>query len=182
MPVLFPIDLAHVLTHTQAVWDELRGARLFVTGGTGFFGCWLLETFAQACDSLKLDATMTVLTRSPEAFHKKAPHLAGHASIQLIRGDVWSFPYPKGNFTHVIHGATEASAAQIRDQPMIMLDTIVDGNRRVLDFSVKSGVRRFLLISSGAVYGTQPPEIGFVPETWPGGPDPTDRGAAYAGG
>src|ERR1035438_5887936 len=110
MPNLAAVDLDHVLAHTPGVWDELRDARLFVTGGTGFFGCWLLESFAWACDSLQLEATMTVLTRSPEAFRAKAPHLADHRSIRLLQGDVRSFDYPAGRFTHLIHGATQTSA------------------------------------------------------------------------
>src|SRR5579863_10096454 len=99
MPNPLARDLDHVLAHTLDVWEELRGARLFVTGGTGFFGCWLLESFAWACDTLGLDATMTVLTRSPESFRAKAPQLAGHAAIRLVRGDVRSFEFPPGRFS-----------------------------------------------------------------------------------
>ena len=78
MPNPLAADLDHVLAHTEGVWEQLRGARLFVTGGTGFFGCWLLESFLWASDRMELKATMTVLTRSPERFRAKAPHLAGH--------------------------------------------------------------------------------------------------------
>jgi dTDP-glucose 4,6-dehydratase len=175
-------DLDHVLEQTRSVWEELRGARLFVTGGTGFFGCWLLESFAWACDRLQLGASMTVLTRSPEAFREKAPHLAAHPAIRMQQGDVRSFAFPEGRFSHVIHGATEASAKLIREQPLLMLDTIIDGTRRTLDFAVASGVRRFLLLGSGAVYGTQPPEVIHIPETYQGAPDPNDPREVYGEG
>jgi nucleoside-diphosphate-sugar epimerase len=173
-------DLKHVLEHTGDVWSHLQGARIFVTGGTGFFGCWLLESFAWACDRLPLDASLTVLTRSPEAFRRKAPHLAAHPAIHLIQGDIRSFPFPAGHFSHVIHGATAASATLNREQPLLMLDTIVNGTRRALDFAAAAQAQRFLMIGSGAVYGPQPPETARVPETYGGGPDPTDPRSVYA--
>jgi dTDP-glucose 4,6-dehydratase len=175
-------DLQHVLERTNGLWEELRDARIFITGGTGFFGCWLLESFAYARDQLQLSATVTVLTRSPEAFHAKAPHLAGHPAIHLLEGDVRSFVFPKERFTHVIHAATDASASLNRDHPLVMLDTIVEGTRHTLDFALACGARRFLLTSSGAVYGAQPPEITHVAETYGGAPDPNHPKWAYGEG
>ncbi len=175
-------DLRHVFEHTAGLWEELREARIFVTGGTGFFGCWLLESFAFAREQLQLPATMTVLTRSPEAFRAKAWHLAWHPGIRLLEGDVRSFVFPKERFTHVIHAATDASASLNRDHPLVMLDTIVEGTRHTLDFALACGARRFLLASSGAVYGAQPPEITHIAETYGGSPDANDAKWAYGEG
>jgi dTDP-glucose 4,6-dehydratase len=63
-----------------------------------------------------------------------------------------------------------------------MVETILDGTRRVLGFANAAGVRRFLLVSSGAVYGRQPPDLDRVPEEFTGGPDPWDPHSAYAEG
>ena len=148
-------DLDHVLAHTQGLWEELRGQRIFVTGGTGFFGCWLLESFAWANDHLKLGASAVALTRNPSAFQVKAPHLASHPAIQLYPGDVRSFDLPPGRFSHVIHAATEATAKLNEENPLLIFDTIVDGTRRTLELARQSGAKKFLLTSSGAVYGRQ---------------------------
>lgn len=172
-------DLDEVLAGTGALWDELRGARLFLTGGTGFFGCWLLETLLWANDKLALDASAVVLTRDAAAFHKKAPHLAGHRAVTLHAGDIRTFTFPEGPFTHVVHAATTSSAPVAPDE---MFDTIVDGTRRALQFARVSGAPRFLLTSSGAVYGTQPPDLLNVPEDYVGAPDCTDARNAYGEG
>ena len=66
-------DLDRVLLHTAGLWEPLRGHRLFVTGGTGFFGSWLLESFAWAQDRLALDARD----------HSGIVKLAGEAVVEL---------------------------------------------------------------------------------------------------
>jgi dTDP-glucose 4,6-dehydratase len=175
-------DLDHVLKHTADLWEELRGNRVFVTGGTGFVGCWLLESFGWANDKLDLGAEAVVLTRVPEAFRRKVPHLANHPAIALHEGDVRAFDFPDRPFSHVIHAATESTLDPSKRDPLRVLDSIVEGTRRVLDFAVAAGVRKFLLTSSGAVYGKQPPEITHLPETYAGAPDTMEPNSAYGEG
>jgi dTDP-glucose 4,6-dehydratase len=157
----------------------LHGGRFFVTGATGFFGIWLLESFAFANRSLDLGAKLVGLSRNPEAFYEKAPHLAQESSIALHRGDVRDFDFPRGSFTHVIHAGTTSSAPV---PPSEMLDTIIRGTKRTLEFAVSAGAKRFLFVSSGAVYGKQPSEITHLPESYQGAPNPMDPNSAYGEG
>jgi len=178
-PPLPKEDLELVLTHTRTLWEQLRGGRIFVTGATGFFGTWLLESFAHANEQLSLGAELVGLTRNLDAFVAKAPYLADHGSILLHQGDVRNFEFPKGNFSHVIHAGTTSSAPVPAAE---MLATIVEGTRHTLDFAVASGAKRFLFVSSGAVYGKQPPEMTHIPETYQGSLNEDDPNHAYAEG
>jgi dTDP-glucose 4,6-dehydratase len=172
-------DLEHVLAHTRPLWEQFRDGRIFVTGATGFFGIWLLESFAFANKSLDLGANLVGLSRDPDAFHAKVPHMAQESSIALHRGDVRDFDFPRGSFTHVIHAGTTSSAPV---PPSEMLDTIIRGTKRTLEFAVAAGAKRFLFVSSGAVYGKQPSEMTHIPETYCGSPDPMDPNSAYGEG
>jgi nucleoside-diphosphate-sugar epimerase len=177
-----PEDLAHVLNYTREHWVEAKDRSFFITGGTGFFGMWLLESFAYINDTLGLDMRATVLTRDPSAFALKAPHLTARADLTFIRGDVRFFDFPSGKFDCVIHAATEASAKLNEADPEEMLDAIIGGTRRVLEFAAQAGVKKLLLTSSGAVYGKQPAEITHVSEDYLGAPDPLLPSSAYGEG
>src|SRR3954465_9042203 len=89
-----PSRLDHVLDHAKDVWADLRGARLFVTGGSGFFGRWMVESFLRANEEFELGAEAVILTRDAQAFADRAPHVARHQAVTLIEGDVRSFDFP----------------------------------------------------------------------------------------
>ena len=182
-------DLEHVLAHTGDVWEAVRGQNVFVTGGTGFFGRWVVESFAFANARLELGAHMTILTRDPAAAARKAPTLARNKAITFVAGDVRSLRYNgvlryvpsnhTGRYRFVIHAATQSVG---QDDPIALFNTIVNGTREVLDFAVAAGTERLLFTSSGGVYGKQPEEMTHIPETYGGAPDCTQPAAAYGEG
>jgi nucleoside-diphosphate-sugar epimerase len=175
-------DIRDVLSRTQSLWPEMKGASVFITGATGFFGIWLLETLLAANREFSLGCRVIALSRDPDRFAAKAPHLAHDPAVISITGDVRDFALPSGPVTHVIHAATEASAKLNIESPQTMFDVCMEGTRRVLTLGKEKQPARMLLTSSGAVYGRQPPELSHIPENFAGGPDPLDPRNAYAEG
>ena len=151
-------DLAHILSKTRSLWEELRGQHIFITGGTGFFGRWLLESFAHANEQLDLDAQAVVLSRDPESFKASAPHLALSSAIKFHLGDIKDFVFPTGQFSHIIHAAATFGDANDSE----VFESIVQGTKRTLEFAGACGAKKFLLVSSGAVYGKQPSDISHI--------------------
>ncbi len=181
-------DLEHIQAHAAPdLWEPLRGQAIFLTGGTGFFGSWLLESFAHVNRALDLNAHITVLTRDPAKFRQHAPHLAADPAVRLVAGDVRTveamvIDAPR-EFVFFIHAAASSDAREYTRDPLGAVDTIVLGTRAALALARETGARRFLFVSSGAVYGPQPPDVSHLPETFlAGAPDCSDPGALYAEG
>jgi nucleoside-diphosphate-sugar epimerase len=166
-------DLDLILRHTAPLWETQRGTRLFITGGTGFFGHWLVESFCWSNDRLNLGCEATLLTRDPERFAAKSPHIANHPAITLHKGDVALFQFPEGIFDTVVHASidSKASSAQV-------MTGILHPMPKVLGFAALRGVQQMLFTSSGAVYGPQPSEISHIPEGYEGAVPRTDYGQA----
>jgi nucleoside-diphosphate-sugar epimerase len=175
-------DLDHILAHTNGLWEELRGKRIFITGGTGFFGRWFLESFAWANNKLNLNSSMLVLIRDMETLRKKTPHLTKYSSISFHSGDVRSFDFPEGKFDYIIHAAASLNAPRDEKDSLEIFDIIVEGTRRALEFSKKCEAKKFLLISSGAIYGRPSKQTTRIHEDYHSTPDPVDWRSAYSEG
>jgi nucleoside-diphosphate-sugar epimerase len=180
-PPLFRDDLDHVLAHTEAVWDDLEGATILFTGGTGFIGRWMLATFLHAHDTYGLNARAIILSRRPEQLAQTTTGLAGHPAVELARADVRE-PLPPLACTHVVHLATETNVDLSHPSASAYFDASVDGTRNVLDLARAAESRKFLFVSSGAVYGRQPAELERLTEDYPGAPAPEDVSNAYGHG
>jgi len=153
----------------KSEWLPLfKNKRIFLTGGTGFFGKNLLECFIYLNKVLDLDIKITVLSRNAAKFKNDNPDFN---CFEYINGDVRDFAFPPGVFDYIIQAATPASAKLEAENPDEMRSIIVDGTKRIVEFANVRGAGRLLLTSSGAVYGTQPPDIKNIPEDYKPAPN-----------
>lgn len=173
-PPILEADQELIRARTEPLREEARGGRFFVTGGTGFFGCWILEALIAAYDDF--GPGVTVLTRNPDAFRARAPHLAMHPAVHLLAGDVRSFSIPPERFEYVIHAAFDSSREPDAEETR---STIIGGTARCLDLARRARARRCLFVSSGAVYGKQPPDISHLPEEYIDDPASADSLSPY---
>ncbi len=172
-------DVERVVQLVGNSLTRLLGKRVFITGGTGFLGTWLIETLAWFNTQCDRSCQIDVLTRHPENFARKAPHLAERTDIHLLAGDVQRFDYPDRAYDFIIHAAAPAEPGASQSEPFEVADTIVEGTRRVLGLAARKTPEGFLFVSSGAVYGRQPPDLSHMPEDYPGGPILNSSRAVY---
>jgi dTDP-glucose 4,6-dehydratase len=171
-------SIAAVLPHLDL--RKLNGQRLFITGGTGFFGLWLL-TALRNLNALGIHVEVCVLSRNPEVFVAHNPQFANRPWLNFIAGDVRDFPIPKKEFDLLLHAATETSMVAHADG-IKMFNDIFLGTQQVMEFAQTCGVSRMLLISSGAVYGAQPFDLTHQPDASQLACDPLLVSSAYGEG
>ncbi len=153
---------------------------VFVTGGTGFFGKALLRYWSAGGLPELIGARFTLLSRDPERFRVGYSELLAGLNVQLVAGDIQRpETLPAGDYTHILHAATDSTFGP-QLTPLQRYNQIVDGTRNILDFAVEHKVGRFLLTSSGGVYGAQPSEMMQMPEGYNGMPDPLNPHHAYS--
>lgn len=155
---------------------RLRGKRLLLTGGTGFVGCWLLETLAALNDAGGPPCKVYLPTRDSQAFAARAPHLAARPEFVTLPGDVAAFAPPEERCDYVIHAAAPASPLT---PPRTAGEAVVAGTRHVLEIAVRDRAAGSLFVSSGAVYGKQPPTLDRMGEDFAGAPNIGDIRATY---
>jgi nucleoside-diphosphate-sugar epimerase len=162
----------------RSVASDLNETHILITGGTGVFGSWLLEALIVAQQSYDLNLSITVLSRNPEQFKTRRPHLACHPLVSVIPGDIRTFDGLQTRFDYIIHAAAESH--NTTGSRLDLVDTIVDGTRRILDFAAKSGnLKGMLFVSSNAVYGRAPGGPDYIEETCNTGPLLSDSNVEY---
>ena len=145
-------DLAEIARRAEMDLRELHGARLFITGGTGFFGKWLVGALHYANQEMNLDLHLTILSRNPAQFIAEHREVS-QPEIKFQTGNVADFRGNGEHYDFILHGAADTIAITTPAQEQERKRVIVDGTQRMLELARRSGARRLLNISSGAVYG-----------------------------
>lgn len=153
--------------------------QLLLTGGTGFFGRALLRHYIAHGQDTRLE--IVVLSRDPERFQAAYPELTACPGLTFRKGDIQnrsSLPWDE-SFSHVLHAATDSTLGPSLS-PLQRFQQIVEGTTNILDLAVATGARRFLLTSSGGIYGPQPSDLEAIPEDWRGSPPMDEPSTAYS--
>ncbi len=153
---------------------------ILVTGGTGFFGKALLRYWAARMPVELENFRITLISRSPREFSRNNSEFLEKLNVQIIFGDIQK---PNSlrldDYTHILHAAADSTRG-LSLSPMQRYMQIAEGTRNVLDLAVKCRSSRFLMISSGGVYGPSDQYTDGIPEDYNGIPDPLEPENAYS--
>lgn len=145
---------------------------LLVIGGTGYFGKSILDSFARGQLKSYGIERVIAMARNTRTLRQEAPELIV-PGVELIDGDIAVVDeLPAADI--VIHAAASTDAARYLERPAEERRNIQAGTfnycRLAPDVHSRS---KIVYVSSGAVYGTQPPDLERIGEDYCV-PDPDD--------
>jgi len=130
--------------------SELKGARVFITGGAGFLAANVVEALVEDCEIVALDN----LRRNSAAY---APW-RNHRHYDLVHGDVLDVGTVRIcalGADYILHMAAIAGLPTVVFNPGLVLRTNMVGTMNVLDAVRREApkCRRFIDFSTSEVYG-----------------------------
>lgn len=138
---------------------------LLLIGGTGFFGKSFLDSFQRGqLDVWGVDRIIA-MSRNADRLRLEAPELLDER-VELLSADIGNTDWlPSADY--VIHAAASTDARNYLSQP--------EAERQNIQAGVYNYCRlaptyhrnsKIVYVSSGAVYGTQPPELEVIDESY----------------
>ena len=174
-------DVEEVLKEGHPLLAPLKGGKILITGGTGFAGTWLAETLAWLNDKQGYGVRIQLLAKHASEFRARAPHLAGRRDVSLIDRNAKDIIELDDDITHIVHAAANPDNRLHASDPLRVMGVISKGTESALAAASRiSGLKKFLNISSGLVYGPQPLGLEAMPESYSGGPDCASIMSVYA--
>lgn len=153
-------DIGNTIKRIEKDLQEFDNKTILVTGGTGFFGRWLLEALCTLIKEKNINITIYVVSRNPERFLKEHSSFPFSKYITFIAGDVKDFKLSGVKLDYLIHMATTAAEETFAGEDQLKkIDLLYEGTRNTLENAVAAGVKKVLFTSSGVVYGPSDGEL-----------------------
>jgi len=155
--------------------DALRGSTILITGSTGFLAREFTEALLESARN-GADIKLVLTGRNPDKVRSVFGERLG-TDVEIIPiGDMDRY---SGRIDRIVHAASPCDPRVNNASPYRTMVDIGTLMHRAIALGMRNRLENFLLLSSGAVYGVQPPDLKRVPEEYTGAPDISRRESCY---
>ena len=142
-------DILHVFEQNLP-WEKLSGANILVTGATGLIGGCLVETLMM---NPRKDYQVYASGRNEDRARARFKDFAEESAFHFVKYDVMQPLESDVRFGYIIHAASNASPNFFAQKPVEVIKSNIDGVANLMEYGLTHGMKRFLYVSSGEVYG-----------------------------
>jgi len=134
--------------------DFLQGQTVLISGASGMLGSCLVDLLSVWNQKQNPPCRIMALSRNLEAAKQRFTLIWDENFFSFCEQDVCDRPdnLPK-HVDYIIHAASNADPVSMAKYPVDTLMANVLGTKNLLDYGLSHGMKRFLYVSSGEVYG-----------------------------
>jgi len=173
---LYESDLRIITGALEKELKKFENSHIFICGATGIIGKWILASLLYADDTLDLNLSISILTRNKGVFGKNYPLLCFDRRLNVLEGDIRNF-HTDIKIDYFIHGAADVVKKDVESETYL---ANVLGTHNALNEAKKSKAKRFLYLSSGAVYGKSTLQEEGIDESYRGKINFINPNSSYA--
>ncbi|MED4366402.1 NAD-dependent epimerase/dehydratase family protein [Schinkia azotoformans] len=178
---IYKEDLKTVLMN-QIPLEKMKGCNILITGASGLIGSFLVDTLMLINEVYGYDINVFAMSRNKAGLENRFETHIKNRHLNLIQHDV-NFPLESDyEFEYIIHAASNAYPDAFSTDPVGTIMGNVWGVYNLLEYARAKGLKRFLFISSGEVYGEGKDEVDSFEESYSGYVDSTNPRSCYPNG
>lgn len=131
-------------------WEKLRGCNILVTGATGLIGSSVIDLLMSVPH---LDFHVYASGRNEDRAKMRFGEYFSNTHFHWIKYNVEDALDSDVDFHYMIHAASNASPNFFAQNPVGVILANILGTKNLLEYGKDHGLKRFLYISSGDIYG-----------------------------
>lgn len=132
-------------------FEKLKSSTILITGANGMITTYLSRFLAYLADSYGI--RLYLQCRNLEKAKKAYERYLNRNFFHLVSFDFENNEIPDIRFDYILHAASPAGTKYFMEVPVDVIRPNVVGTWHLLQHAKKTGTKKFLIFSSGSIYG-----------------------------
>jgi len=176
------IEDMEFLLNSNILLEQMIGSSVLITGASGLIGSFLVDLFMFYNEQYSCNISVFAMSRNKTSLEKRFKTHRGNPNFHIIQHDVTSRITCDYRFDYIIHAASNAYPQVFSTDPVGTIMGNVCGVYNLLEYARQRGLKRFLFISSGEIYGQGSEGISAFEESYSGYIDIVNPRSCYPNG
>ena len=134
-------------------WNKLAGKSLLLTGATGLIGTMIVDVLMKKNREENLNVTIYAAGRNEKIAAQRFADYWDDKNFHFVKMNVNEPITQNFSVNYIIHAASNTHPMLFSTDPINTMMTNFLGTYNLLQYGLKSKIKKFLFLSSGEIYG-----------------------------